>query len=272
MSSTQTDITALKSRLRDTWMAGDFGQIARYTARAAEEFVGRLKIAPGTSVLDVACGTGNTAIPEARAGARVTGVDIAPNLLEQARSRAAQEGFAIDFREGDAEQLPFADVSFDAVVTMFGAMFAPRPHLVAAELLRVCRPGGMIAMANWTPAGFVGQMFKLTAKHVPPPADVPPPALWGDEATVKERLGADVKELKFARVMCDFDYPFPPANVVELFRQYFGPTQAAFARLDVNRQAAFAADLVNHWTQWNQSKDGATMVPGEYLEVVAVRR
>jgi SAM-dependent methyltransferase len=272
MSSPPTDITALKSRLRDTWMAGDFGQIARYTARAAEEFVTRLKIAPGSRVLDVACGTGNTAIPAARAGARVTGVDIAANLLDQARSRAAEEGLQADFREGDAEQLAFADGEFDAVVTMFGAMFAPRPQMVAAELLRVCRPGGMIAMANWTPSGFVGQMFKLTAQHVPPPADVPPPVLWGDETTVRERLGAGAKELKFSRVMCDFDYPFPPAKVVELFRQYFGPTQVAFSRLDAKGQAAFAADLEKHWSRFNQRSDGGTMIRGEYLEVVAFRK
>lgn len=272
MSSASTDINALKSRLRDTWMAGDFGQIARYTARAADEFIARLKIAPGTRVLDVACGTGNTAIPAAHAGAQVIGVDIAANLLEQARSRAAQEKLQVDFREGDAEQLAFADGSFDAVITMFGAMFAPRPQMVAAELLRVCRPGGMIAMANWTPAGFVGQMFKLTAQHVPPPAGVPPPVLWGDEATVRERLGAGVKELKFTRVLCDFDYSFPPAKVVELFRQYFGPTQVAFSRLDAKGQDAFAADLEKQWSQSNQRSDGGTLVRGEYLEVVATRK
>jgi SAM-dependent methyltransferase len=272
MSSAPSDITALKSRLRDTWMAGDFGEIARYTARAAEEFVARLEIAPGARVLDVACGTGNTAIPAARAGAQVTGVDIAINLLEQARSRADHEGVQADFREGDAEQLAFPDASFDAVVTMFGAMFAPRPHLVAAELLRVCRPGGMIAMANWTPSGFVGQMFKLTAQHVPPPAGVPAPVLWGDEATVEKRLGEGSKELKFARVMCDFDYPFPPAKVVELFRQYFGPTHVAFSRLDAEGQAAFASDLEKQWSQWNQRRDGGTRIGGEYLEVVAVRK
>lgn len=272
MSLPQTDIATLKSRLRSTWMAGDFGQIARYTAPAAEQFVNRLKLTPGARVLDVACGTGNTALPAARAGARVTGVDIAGNLLEQGRARAAQEGLEIDFREGDAEQLPWADASFDAVITMFGAMFAPRPHLVAAELLRVCRPGGMIAMANWTPAGFVGEMFKLTAKHVPPPADVPPPALWGDEATVQERLGAGVKELKLTRVMCDFECPFPPAGVVEFFRQYFGPTQAAFSRLDLKGQAAFAADLESHWARHNQRNNDTTLVPCEYLEVIAVRK
>jgi SAM-dependent methyltransferase len=272
MSSGPTDIAALKSRLRDTWMAGDFGQIARFTAGMAEEFVARLKIASGMSVLDVACGTGNTAIPEARAGARVTGVDIATNLLEQAGARAAKQGVEIDFREGDAEQLAFPDASFDAVITVFGAMFAPRPHMVAAELLRVCRPGGMIAMANWTPSGFVGQMFKLTAQYVPPPANVPPPVLWGDEATVKERLGAGVKEIRLTRQMSDFDTPHPPAKVVEIFRQYFGPTQMAFARLDHDRQAAYAADLVDLWKRHNQRTDGGTFVSGEYLEVIAVRK
>lgn len=272
MPSPQTDITALKSRLRETWMAGDFGQIARYTARAAEQFVERLKMRAGMRVIDLACGTGNTAIVEARAGARVIGVDIAPNLLEQARTRAVQEGLEIDFREGDAEHLEFADGSFDAVVTMFGAMFAPRPQLVAAEMLRVCRPGGMIAMANWTPQGFVGQMFKVTAKHAPPPAGVPPPVLWGDESAVRERLEAGVSELKFERVLCNFDYAFSPASVVELFRQYFGPTQMAFARLDTGGQAALSADLVELWTAWNQRKDGGTMIRGEYLEVVATRR
>src|SRR5579872_5568282 len=183
MQSAQTDIAGLKSRLRDTWMAGDFGQIARYTAKAGEEFVERVQLTPGARVLDVACGTGNTAIPAARAGGQVTGVDIAVNLLQQARLRAADEKLQIDFQEGDAEKLVFADASFDAVITMYGAMFAPRPHLVAAELLRVCRPGGTIAMANWTPTGFVGEVFKTTSKHVPPPADVHPPVLWGDEAT-----------------------------------------------------------------------------------------
>jgi SAM-dependent methyltransferase len=271
MASSQSDITALKSRMKDTWMAGDFGVIARYTSKAAEDFVARLKIKPGTRVLDVACGTGNTALPEARAGAQVTGVDIAVNLLEQARARAAQENLQIDFREGDAEHLQFPDASFDAVVTMFGAMFAPRPELVAAEMLRVSRKGGMIAMANWTPEGFAGQMFKVTGRHVPPPAGVAPPVLWGDETTVKQRFGAGVKEITCTRVTCDFDFPFPPAEVVQLFRRYFGPTQTAFDRLDSQGQAALAADLEKHWSDHNQGAGKSTLIRAEYLEVVAVR-
>ena len=185
----EIDFNTLKTQMRAIWMAGDFGMIARHTAKEAEEFVSRLPIQRGARVLDVACGTGNTAIPEARAGALVTGVDIASNLLAQARQRAKQEGLEITFTEGDAERLSYPDASFDAVVTMFGAMFAPRPELVAAEMLRVCRPGGLIAMANWTPTGFVGRTFAATAKHAPPPPGLPAPVLWGDEATVRQRFG-----------------------------------------------------------------------------------
>lgn len=201
----------------------------------------------------------------------VTGVDIAPNLLDQARARAAQEKLTIKFDEGDAEQLPYRDASFDVIITMFGAMFAPRPERVAAELTRVCRPGGLIAMANWTPSGFVGQMFRTVAAHVPPPAGIPAPVLWGEEATVRERFKKGLAKVTFSRQMSVFNYPFPPAEVVELFRQYFGPTQLAFAKLDAKGQAALAKDLENLWTKSNQSKDGTTQVSGEYLEVRAVR-
>lgn len=269
--TTATDIYALKERMRDTWMAGDFGVIAAYTAEAAKQFVDRLNIAPGTRVLDVACGTGNTAIPAAKRGAVVTGVDIASNLLEQARARADKEAVKATFVEGDAEQLKFADGSFDAIVTMFGAMFAPRPELVAAEFLRVCRPGGMIAMANWTPTGFVGDNFRVTAAHVPPPAGIPAPVLWGDEATVRERFGKGVAQITCTKQMCRFTYPFPPKEVVQLFRQYFGPTKTAFSKLDEKGQAALTADLEAMWTRHNQAKEGTTVVDGEYLEVKATR-
>ena len=170
MASTGVPLEQIKASMRATWMAGDFGVVAKTIAGAAGEFVERLPIAPGMKVLDVACGTGNVALPLARAGAVVTGVDIAPNLLVQGRERAAAEGLAVTFDEGDAEQLPYADGSFDAVVTMFGAMFAPRPEVVAAELARVLKPGGLLAMANWNPASFSGKMFKVGSMHVPPPA------------------------------------------------------------------------------------------------------
>src|SRR5215204_2691952 len=191
-----SELSALKTRLRAIWIAGDFGQIARYYASQAEEFINRRDLKPGMKVLDVACGTGNLALPAAKTGATVTGVDIAPNLVEQARENATAAGLNAKFDEGDAEALPYADASFDAVVTMFGAMFAPRPDVTAAELKRVCRPGGFIAMANWTPSGFVGRMFKTVSSHVPPPPGMPPPVMWGVAETVRERFGEGISKLE----------------------------------------------------------------------------
>lgn len=261
----------LKTKMRDTWMAGDFGQVARFTARAAEEFIDRLDIRPGMRVLDVACGTGNLAIPAARKGAEVTGIDIAPNLLEQARQRAAAEGLAATFEEGDAEQLPYPDGRFDVVMSMFGAMFAPRPELVAAELARVCRSGGIIAMANWTAEGFVGKSFAVSARHVPPPVPLPAPVLWGDHAVVCQRFGDAAARIDTERRTLLFDYPLPPREVVQFFREYFGPTKMGFAKLDVHGQAAHAQALENLWHEHNQSPNGNTLVAAEYLAVTAVR-
>ena len=257
--------------MKAAWTAGDFGQIANHTAAEAAKFVERIPIKPGSRVLDVACGTGNTAIPAARTGAAVTGVDIAPNSLEQARKRAASENVEIRFDEGDAEELPYADHSFDVVLTMFGAMFAPRPERVAAELMRVCKPGGVIAMANWTPQGFVGKSFQLMAKRVPPPPDVPPPVLWGDESTVRQRLAKGVSEVRATRVKARMTYPFPPKETVAFFRQYFGPTQIAFARLDPVGQSALSAELESLWKEHNLATDGTTVIEAEYLDVRAVR-
>jgi SAM-dependent methyltransferase len=271
MTAISPEIESLKTRLKAMWMSGDFGQVAKIIETGAEDFIARLALKPGVRVLDVACGSGNLAIPAARAGAVVTGVDIAPNLLEQACARAASEGLTIQFDEGDAESLPYDDAAFDAVVSMFGAMFAPRPELVAAELVRVCRPGGRIAMANWTPEGFIGQMFKTTGKHVPPPPNMPPPLKWGDEETVRERLRDGIADLQLTRQMCQFKYPFPSAEVVEFFRVYYGPTQRAFDALDTDAQAALRNDLERLWTEHNQSTDNTTQVEGEYLEVVATR-
>lgn len=267
------EMEALKTKLKATWSAGDFGQIAKTTAPEAAEFIKRLELQAGEKVLDIACGTGNLAIPAARLGAIVTGIDIAPNLIEQARERAAAEGLECRFEEGDAEALAFEDESFDTVVTMFGAMFAPRPDLTAAEMIRVCRKGGRIAMANWTPAGFTGRMFKIGATHVPPPPNMPAPVLWGDEEIVRERLKNGIAHLKFNRRILTFEFPFSPAEVVAHFRKFFGPTQKAFDALegDAEKQAALREDLENHWTQNNQATDGTTRVQSEYLEVTARR-
>lgn len=261
----------LKSRLRATWIAGDFGQIAKSSVRGAEEFVERLNLKPGSNVLDVACGTGNVAFPAARLGAIVTGVDIAPNLIKQARENATEEGLNIQFDEGDAENLSYKNASFDVVATMFGAMFAPRPELAAAELKRVCRPGGVIAMANWTPTGFVGQMFKTVSAHVPPPAGMPPPVLWGVDSTVRERLNGGVTELETTERNIMFRFPFSPAEVVEHFRNYFGPVQKAFDTLDENGKVALQHDLEKLWIDNNRAINGTTEIESQYLEVVAIR-
>src|SRR5574339_658863 len=202
------EMEALKARLKATWMSGDYGHFARYLEPGALEFLSRLSIEPGTRVLDVASGAGQTAIPLARAGAIVTGVDIATNLVEQARARAQAEGLDARFDEGDAEMLPYPDGSFDMVLSLIGAMFAPRPEWVIAELKRVCRPGGRIIMGNWTPTGFVGQMFKTHGRHVPPPPIMPPPVKWGDEETVRERFGHGIADLSLSLEMYPFRYPF----------------------------------------------------------------
>jgi SAM-dependent methyltransferase len=264
----------IKAGMRASWMAGDFGMVARTIARGADEFIASLKLPPGPCrVLDVATGTGNLAIPLALREYLVTGVDIAPNLLEQARERAAKEGLHIQFDEGDAEALPYPDASFDAVVTMFGAMFAPRPDVVAGELARVLKPGGLLAMANWTPAGFTGRMFKVGAQHVPPPPGVPPPVLWGDPATVTARLEPFFTDIQTTPVPVLFDMPTPPAGAVDFFRKYFGPTQVAFSRLDAAGQAALAGDLTHLWTAANTASDpNRTLVPNEYLKVTARRK
>jgi 2-polyprenyl-3-methyl-5-hydroxy-6-metoxy-1,4-benzoquinol methylase len=264
------EMTSLKARLKATWMSGDFDKIAQIISEGAEEFIARLELRPGSRLLDVACGTGNLSIPAARAGAVVTGLDIAPNLLTTAWVRARAEGVQIQFDEGDAEALPYADAAFDEVVTMFGAMFAPQPHLVAAELARVCRPGGRVAMANWTPTGFIGQLFKVTGQHVPPPP-MPSPLLWGDEATVRERLGDGFTDLRLTRRDLIMAFPLTPSDAVEFFRTWYGPTQRAFAALNRAGHSALRHDLVELWTEYNCATDGTTRIYAEYLEVVATR-
>jgi SAM-dependent methyltransferase len=252
-------------------MAGDYDRFSRFMESSAVEFLDRLGVPPGASLLDVACGSGQLALVAARRGVRVTGVDIADNSIRAARERAHAEALPAEFDEGDAEALPYGDASFDVVATSFGAMFAPRPDLVAQELIRVCRPGGTIAMANWTKIGFIGQMFALVSKFIAPPG-MPSPVLWGDEATVRERFGAGIADLRMTRVMYRFDYPFSPAGVVDFFRENYGPTNRAFAALTAPDQEAFHADLVALWSAQNQSGDAnRTVVDSEYLQVVAIR-
>jgi SAM-dependent methyltransferase len=266
----QPGVGELKTRLRNTWMTGDYGRFCRYMERDAEAFYRRLPIKPGAQLLDVACGAGQLSLIAARAGARVTGCDIAANWLVQARRSAAAEGLTVVFEEGDAEALPYEDASFDAVVSLIGAMFAPRPELVAKELTRVCRPGGIIAMANWTGPGFVGQMFKAIAKHIAP-SGMPSPVLWGDEPTVRERLRSGVASLECSRHLYELSYPFPPADVVEFFRVNYGPMTRAFASIKEDAQHQLREELSDLWSRHNRATDGTTRVDAEYLQVVAVR-
>ena len=264
------DIESLKSRLRTTWMAGDYDRFSRFMESGAHSFYERLDVPPGAHLLDVACGSGQLALIAAREGVRVTGVDIAENLIERAQARSTAEHLPARFRVADAESLPFPDASFDVVASLVGAMFAPRPQLVARELARVCAPGGTIAMANWTAEGFVGKMFHAIAKFIAP-SGTPSPLLWGDETVVRERLGPQICDLKVTRRQYTFDYPFPPSHVVNFFRLYYGPVNRAFASLDRAGRKSLHEELEDLWAADNCGHDGFTLVAAEYLEVIATR-
>ena len=270
ISAVSPDMENLKTRLKSIWMAGDYDRFSRYMESGAREFYERLQLAPGSRLLDVGCGSGQFALIAAKDGLEVTGVDIASNWVERSRARAQAEGLPARFEEADAEALPFDDASFDVVASLIGAMFAPRPDLVAKELLRVCVPGGTIAMANWTPQGFVGQMFKTVAKFIAP-SGMPSPVLWGEEATVRERLGEGLSDLHLVRRHYTFSYPFPSSEVVELFRLYYGPTNQAFASLDGAGQDDLRWELESLWCAHNRAGRDCTTVQAEYLEVIGVR-
>jgi len=269
-STSDTSIQALKESLRATWTAGDYDYFSRYMESSAVEFFDRLERPSGTSFLDVACGSGQLALVAARRGFEVTGVDIATNSIEAARGRALFENLDARFDEGDAEALPYANASFDTVATLYGAMFAPRPELVASELLRVTRPGGVVAMANWNAEGFIGELFRVIARFISPPG-MPSPLLWGDRDTVRKRFASGVSDLGLTTVTYTFEYPFPPAGVVELFRKYYGPTRRGFDSLGAEAQAGLRGELEDLWTSRNEATDGTTRITSEYLEVVATR-
>jgi ubiquinone/menaquinone biosynthesis C-methylase UbiE len=261
------EMGALKTRLKTMWESGDYGLFAKYLEKGALEFFDRLNISPGTRLLDVACGAGQLTIPAALKGIRVTGIDLAANLVQKARARAAEENLNVQIDEGDAEALPYPDASFDVVMSLIGSMFAPRPELVASEMIRVCRPGGRIVMGNWTPEGHIGQMFKIIGKHVPPPS-FPSPLLWGDEATCRQRLATGVNDLRITRYLYPFEYPFEPAKVVDVFIEYYGPTNRAYSSLNEEGRKALYEELTSLWTRNNVATDGSTRVPSEYIEVV----
>lgn len=271
MSEKGMDIQAIKAKQLIAWTAGDFGEIAKTVDPHAKEFVASAGIKPGQKVLDVACGSGNAALWAARAGAVVTGVDFASNLVAQARVRAGKEVLKVQFDVGDAEALPYADATFDFVLTMYGAMFAPRPEVVAAELMRVCKPGGKIMMANWTPGSFTADMFKVTSKYVPPPPGLQPPVMWGDEATVQQRFRSGAAALKMRKVPVKMIFPFTVPETVEHFRKFFGPTQRAFAALEAEQQSAMRHEMEQVYERANRASKGGTEIESEYLEVTVTK-
>jgi SAM-dependent methyltransferase len=265
------EMDALKKKLKHVWESGDYGIFARYLEKGAIEFFDRLDIQPGTKMLDVACGAGQLTIPAAKRGVDVYAVDLAENLVQQAREKAKAEGLEIRIDQGDAEDLPHADESFDVTMSLIGSMFAPRPERVAAEKIRVTRPGGKIIMGNWTPEGHVGQMFKVIGKHVPPPAIFPSPLQWGIEEKVRERFEGGVRDIRITKRLYPFLYPFGPEDVADVFINYYGPTYTAFRSLDPVQQKEFRTDLVEVWARNNQAANGTTVVESEYIEVIATR-
>ena len=264
------DVETLKAKLKTTWMSGDYDLFSRYMEPDARVFYEQLDVPARCQLLDVACGSGQVALLAARDGVFATGVDIAPNLIQRAQARAQAERLNARFLEGDAESLPFEADTFDVVTSLFGAMFAPRPELVASELLRVCSPGGTIAMGNWTAEGFIGQIFKTFAKFIAP-SGMPAPVLWGNEVVVRERFGSGVSELNMTRRYYTFTYPFRPAEVVEFFRQYYGPTNRAFASLNESDARKLRSELEALWTTHNRGGNELTVVKAEYLEVIGIR-
>jgi ubiquinone/menaquinone biosynthesis C-methylase UbiE len=265
------DLDAVKQRQQQLWAAGDFSMIATQATLVGELLCEAVDFRPAQRVLDVGTGSGNTALAAARRGADVVAIDFVPALLERGRERAAAERLTIAFQEGDAEKIPFPDTSFDAVLSTFGAMFAPNQEKTARELVRVCCPGGKIGITNWTPEGFAGQLFRTIAKFVSPPPGLKPPTLWGTEDGLRSLLGDHVNSLQIARRYHMFRHR-SPESWQEYHRRFFGPTMKAFEALDPKNQEALEAEIIAIIRQRNRSGDGTMVVPGEYLEVVAIRK
>lgn len=265
------DLIATKARQQSTWASADYAVIGTTLQIVGENLCEAVDLRSGERVLDVACGNGNATLAAARRFARVTGADYVPALLERAQTRSRAEGLTIDFCEADAEALPFETGSFDVVLSTFGVMFAPDHKASAAELLRVCRPGGRIALASWTPTGFVGALFRLVGRYLPPPDGVQPPVLWGKREHLAELLGDGISSLEAQRR--DFNFRYASAShFVEVFRAYYGPIKKAFAALDAAGQDAFTRDLEALLAEHDRGGDYSLVVPADYLEVVAVRR
>jgi ubiquinone/menaquinone biosynthesis C-methylase UbiE len=267
----QPDLGVLKARQRGAWSSGDYAVVGTTLQIVGEELCEALDLRAGQRVLDVAAGNGNVSLAAARRWCEVVSTDYVPALLERGQARAAAEGLAIEFREADAEALPFEDASFDVVVSTFGVMFTPDQDRAAAELVRVCRPGGKIGLANWTPEGSIGRLFKIIGRHLPPPAGVKSPALWGTRARIAEMFGPHASSIKLEPRFYTFRYR-SALNWLDVFKTYYGPVLKAFAALDRAAQSALTSDLMALVAELNRSGDGAMVVPAEYLEIVITRR
>jgi ubiquinone/menaquinone biosynthesis C-methylase UbiE len=264
------DLEGLKARQQGAWSSGDYAIVGTTLQIVGEEMCEALDIRSGQKVLDVAAGNGNVSLAAARRWCDVVATDYVPALLERARERAAAERLDIEFREADAEALPFTDGRFDVVVSTFGVMFTPDQDRAAAELLRVCRRGGKIGLANWTPEGFIGQLFKTIGKHLPPPAGARSPALWGTRARIAELFEPQAASVKSAQRNFVFRYR-SPAHWIDVFRTYYGPLLKAFAALEPARREELQNDLEALIDRFNRSGDGTMVVPSEYLEIVITR-
>jgi ubiquinone/menaquinone biosynthesis C-methylase UbiE len=264
------DLTAIKTRQQGAWSAGNYAVVGTTLQIVGESLCEALDVRAGSRVLDVAAGNGNATLAAARRFCEVTATDYVPALLEQGRLRAEAEGLSVQWQEADAERLPFADESFDVALSTFGVMFTPDQERAAAELIRVVKPGGRIGLANWTPPGFVGQLFKVIAKYVPPAPGLRPPALWGTRTRLVELFGDRARTIASTTRYFNFRYR-SPEHFIDVFKTYYGPLNRTFAALDRERQAAFTWDLLELLDQLNRAHDGTLVVPSEYLEVVIER-
>lgn len=262
------DLNAVKSTQQQTWATGDYGRIGTMLVMMGELLCEAADLRAGWRVLDVATGSGNTALSAARRNCRVTGIDYVPDLVDQARARAAAERLDVEFAVGDAEQIPFPDRSFDAVLSTVGVMFAPDHARAAAELLRVCRPGGTLGLTAWTPDGFVGEMFALHTRYAPPPPGTRPPVLWGTDQHLRHLFGDTVSELRTTIRSQVLRYS-SAAHYVEWFRTWFGPTMRTFAGLDEQRRTALATEFKALVERHNRADDGTLVLGADYLEAVA---
>ena len=263
------DLKAVKARQQAAWSSGDYAVIGTTLQIVGEQLCETLDVRSGQKVLDVAAGNGNVTLAAARRWCEVVSTDYVPSLLDGGRQRAAADGMTIDFQEADAEALPFADAAFDVVVSTFGVMFTPNQDKAAGEMLRTCKPGGKIGMANWTPESFIGQIFKVLGKHLPPPAGVKSPALWGTPARLAELFGA-AGTIKAESRYFTFRYR-SAEHFVDIFKTYYGPMHKAFIALDDARQQELRSDLLALIGRMNRAEDGTMVVASEYLEIVITR-